>query len=46
MKNVGGSERTWQWLRGGHLKKGLEGFICAAHERVLKTRQYKVEVLK
>ena len=46
VKNVGGSERTWQWLRGGHLKKGLEGFICAAHERVLKTRQYKVETLK
>jgi hypothetical protein len=46
VKNVGGSERTWQWLRGGHLKKGLEGFICAAHERVLKTRQYKVDTLK
>ena len=46
VKDVGGTERTWQWLRGGHLKKGLEGFICAAHERVLKTRQYKVETLK
>ena len=44
--DVGGSERTWQWLRGGHLRKGIEGYICAAQERVLNTRQYRVDTLK
>ena len=40
------SDRSWQWLRGGFLYKSTEGFICAAQENVLNTRNYCASVLK
>ena len=40
------SDRSWQWLRGGYLYKSTEGFICAAQENVLNTRNYCASVLK
>ena len=38
------SDKSWQWLRGGYLYKGTEGYICAAQENVLNTRNYCVSV--
>ena len=29
--------RSWDWLRGGHLKKETESLICAAQDQVLPT---------
>ena len=46
VKEAKGSDRTWQWMRGGHLRKWQEGYICAAQERVIRTRQYEAVVLK
>ena len=34
------SDRSWQWLRGGYLYKRTEGFVCAAQEDVIYTRNY------
>ena len=34
-------DRTWQWLKGGFLTKGSEGFIMAAQEQALQTRWRK-----
>ena len=41
--------RSWDWLRGGHLKKETESLICAAQDQVLPTmtqraRRYKEPV--
>jgi len=29
--------RSWDWLKGGHLKKETEGLICAAQDQALPT---------
>ena len=34
-------DRTWQWLKGGFLTKGSEGFIMAAQDQALQTRWRK-----
>jgi hypothetical protein len=38
------SDRSWQWLRGGYLYKRTEGFVCAAQEDVIYTRNYYASV--
>ena len=35
------TERTWQWLKGGHLKKETEAMVCAAQEQVLRVNSIK-----
>ena len=30
------TERTWQWLKGGHLKKETEAIVCAAQKQALR----------
>ena len=39
-------EKTWQWMRDSGLRKWTEGYVCAAQENVLKTRNYCASVLK
>ena len=39
-------EKSWQWLRGGSLYKTTEGYVCAAQENALTTRNYCATVLK
>ena len=39
-------ERSWQWLRRGSLYKTTEGYVCAAQENALTTRNYCATVLK
>ena len=39
-------EKTWQWMRDCGLRKWTEGYVCAAQENVLTTRNYCVSVLK
>ena len=29
------TERTWQWLKGGYLKKEIGVMVCAVQEQVL-----------
>ena len=45
MKEVDG-EMSWQWLKRDSLFKWTEGFICAAQENALKTRNYCATILK
>ena len=33
--------RTWQWLKGGHLKKETETIVCAAQEQTLRVNSIK-----
>ena len=35
------TERTWQWLKGGHLKKETEAMVCAAQEQTLRVNSIK-----
>ena len=35
------TERTWQWLKGGHLKKETEAMVCAAQEQALRKNSIK-----
>ena len=35
------TERTWQWLKEGHLKKETEAMVCAAQEQVLRVNSIK-----
>ena len=35
------TERTWQWLKGGHLKKETEAMVCAAQEQALCVNSIK-----
>ena len=35
------TERTWQWLKGGHLKKKPELWVCAAQEQALQVTSIK-----
>ena len=35
------TERTWQWLKGGHLKKETEAMVCAAQEQALRVNSIK-----
>ena len=35
------TERTWQWLKGGHLKKETEVMVCAAQEQALRVNLIK-----
>ena len=46
IKKGGGTERSWNWLRNGYLDKRLEGYLCAAQERVLQTDSFKKSVLR
>ena len=39
-------EKTWQWMRDGSLRKWTEGYVCAAQENVLPTRNYCVSILR
>ena len=39
-------EKSWQWLRRGSLYKTTEGYVCAAQENALTTRNYCATVLK
>ena len=39
-------EKSWQWLRRGSLYKTTEGYLCAAQENALTTRNYCATVLK
>ena len=40
-------ERSWQWLRAGHLGKSTEGYVFAAQEQALRTRvQFRVMMEK
>ena len=38
-------EKSWQWLCDGNTKKWTEGYVCAAQENVLMTRNYRVSIL-
>ena len=33
--------KTWQWLKGGHLKKETEAMVCAAQEQALRVNSIK-----
>ena len=35
------TERTWQWLKGGHLKKETEAMVCVAQEQTLRVKSIK-----
>ena len=35
------TERMWQWLKGGHLKKETEAMVCAAQEQALRLNLIK-----
>ena len=37
-------DRSWDWLKGGHLKKETEALICAAQEQALATNSVKAEI--
>ena len=39
-------EKSWQWLKRGSLYKTTEGYVCAAQENALTTRNYCATVLK
>ena len=39
-------ERSWQWLRRGSLYKTTEGYVCAAQENALATRNYLATVVE
>lgn len=39
-------EKSWQWLRRGSLYKTTEGYVCAAQENALTTRNYCATVMK
>ena len=40
-----GSDKSWQWLHGGYLYEGTEGFISAAQEKVVYNRDYCANVM-
>ena len=35
------TERTWQWLKRGHIKKVTEAMVCAAQEQALRVNSIK-----
>ena len=35
------TERTWQWLKGGHLKKETEAMVCVAQKQTLRVNSIK-----
>ena len=39
-----GTDRTWEWLKKGQLKKETEGIICAAQEQALRVNSIKVNI--
>ena len=41
-----GTERSWQWLKGGHLSPNMEGFLFAAQEQALRTRWFRLTIEK
>ena len=45
VKDVAG-ELSWQWLKRDSLYKWTEGYVCAAQENALKTRNYCATILK
>ena len=45
VKDVG-TEKSWKWLTNGNLDKRTEGYVCAAQEKVLATRDYMGKVWK
>ena len=45
VKEVAG-EMSWQWLKRDSLYKWTEGYVCAAQENALKTRNYCATILK
>ena len=38
--------KSWDWLRGGHLKKETEALICAAQDQALATNSIKAHIYK
>ena len=38
------TERTWQWLKGRHLKKEIEVMVCAAQEKTLRVNSIKYHI--
>ena len=39
-------ERSWQWVKGGFLSKGVESFVFAAQEKCIGTRYWRGTVGK
>ena len=39
-------KKSWNWLRGGHLRKETEALICAAQEQALATNSIKAHIYK
>ena len=39
------TERTWHWLKGGHLKKETEAIVCAAQEQALLVNSIKKQIV-
>lgn len=37
---------SWRWLKTGYMKKETEGFLMAAQDQALPTRNYKVTIMK
>jgi hypothetical protein len=37
---------SWDWLKTGWLKKETEGFLLAAQDQALPTKNYKVTIMK
>ena len=35
------TDRTWQWMVGGHIRKETEGLICAAQEQALRVNSIR-----
>ena len=38
------TERTWQWLKGGYLKKETEAMVYAAQEQALRVNSIKQHI--
>ena len=38
------TERTWHWLKGGHLKKETEAIVYAAQEKALGVNSIKKHI--
>ena len=38
------TEKTWQWLKGAHLKKETEAMVCAAQEQALRVNLIKQHI--
>ena len=38
------AEKTWQWLKEGHLKKDTEAMVCVAQEQALRVNSIKYHI--